>query len=446
MNAAQNTIATLEQAELLLRRSQVVNNEQVEGKALLNICGLSSGNGQYNQTIERQIERHQLIEGVDFNSHIDVSNSSKGRKPVVYFFTVNAANHILLAAMTPEGKQARQEAIDLKTLAPDLLQAAPANAAIDNAKVAIEVLKMAKAYGFEGNQALLSADKATRNMVQFSPLEAMEQTALISPVKAITFTPTQLGESQEPPLSPREINKLLEAAGMQTRVSKTWEPTEKGADFCEVVDTGKVHSSTNAPVKQIKWYASVVDYLHFPESDPVEQETPALKEHANPGAFLVETEATPTESEPTKEQVLNTPIPDGLTMGEMLPEILTTRDKDLLAPEPVAPGLLSGIKGRYGLAGYYSISELACHVAIPRLEMEKLLMKKRLLVTNKNSRNHTRYRLHENADGIGRYFSPGLRRFVHPKHSGGIACQPVFCLGRLLERHPRLFSRIAKKK
>ncbi len=47
MNAAQNTIATLEQAELLLRRSQVVNNEQVEGKALLNICGLSSGNGQY---------------------------------------------------------------------------------------------------------------------------------------------------------------------------------------------------------------------------------------------------------------------------------------------------------------------------------------------------------------------------------------------------------------
>ncbi|WP_263082107.1 hypothetical protein [Endozoicomonas sp. Mp262] len=446
MNTAQNTIATLEQAELLLRRSQVVNNEQVEGKALLDICGYSYTDKNWGDKLNRQIQRHNFKEGVDFavsQSPINGRAGNRGKK-TFYHFSVNAANHILLASMTPEGKQARQEAIDLKTQAPDLLQVAPANTAIDNAKVAIHALKMAKAYGFEGSQALLSADKATRNMVQFSPLEAMEQTALVSPVKALTFTPTQLGESQEPPLSARAFNKLLEAAGVQTRVGKIWEPTEKGKEFCEVLDTGKDHKHTSTPIKQVKWYARVVDYLYFPESDPVtEQEPPPAKEHAEASAFLVEPEVEP---EPTTEQMLNTPIPDGLTMAEMLPEIRHKNNKGQLTPEPVCPGRLSGLKGWYGLTGYYSIIELANHAGCSRLALEKRLVKKRLLITNKTKSCHTRSRLGPNADGIGRYFSPRLRRFIHVDASASIHCQPVYCLERLLERHPRLFSRITKKK
>ncbi len=141
------------------------------------------------------------------------------------------------------------------------IQATHANTAIDNAKVAIQVLKMAQAYGFEGNQALLSADKATRNMVQFSPLEAMEQTALVSEVKALAFTPTQIGQMYEPTLSAREINKRLEKIGLQIGVGKEWVPTEEGKAYCEVLDTGKRHKTTGAPVKQVKWYTSVIEEL-----------------------------------------------------------------------------------------------------------------------------------------------------------------------------------------
>ncbi len=254
MNTAENTIATLEQAELLLRRSQVVNNEQVEGKALLNICGLGYGNGQYNQTIERQIERHQLIEGVDFNSHIDVSNSSKGRKPVVYFFTVNAANHILLAAMTPEGKQARQEAIDLKTQAPVLDGYIPINPVFQ------DCLAIAKTIGLSGNQAILSASLGTERRTGLNPVKLINA-ELPSSVKALTFIPTQIGQMYEPILSEREINKRLEKIGLQIRVGKEWVPTEVGKAYCEVLDTGKVHKTSGAPVKQVKWYLSVIDKL-----------------------------------------------------------------------------------------------------------------------------------------------------------------------------------------
>ena len=399
MNTAENTIATLEQAELLLRRSQVVNNEQVEGKALLDICGYSYTDKNWGDKLNRQIQSHNFKKGVDFIISQSPVNGGAGNRGVktFYHFTINAANHILLAAMTPEGKQARQEAIDLKTQAPDLLQAAPANTAIDNAKVAIEVLKMAKAYGFEGNQALLSADKATRNMVQFSPLEAMEQTALISPVKAITFTPTQLGESQEPPLSPREFNKLLEAAGMQTRVSKTWEPTEKGADFCEVVDTGKVHSSTNAPVKQIKWYASVVDYLHFPESDPVEQEK------------------LPVTDPVDKPTLAKNKVPHKRTNQSGIKPHRKKQRRE---------------KGIYNLDGHLSIRELAQKLKIRNCQVQAVLEKKGLIKKVKpyKSSLSTRLVLTNKGWKFGRMYDPSKNEF-HAQDSKRLFtsnAQPVF--------------------
>jgi phage anti-repressor protein len=113
-----NQIATLNQAESKLRELGAVNVsptgiESVDGITLLDSCGyeyLVSHNGyqknQAKKVVDRQIAKHNFIEGVDYISR-------KVGRSTEYRFSLNAANHILLAAMTTQGKTARQQAIDL---------------------------------------------------------------------------------------------------------------------------------------------------------------------------------------------------------------------------------------------------------------------------------------------------------------------------------------------
>ena len=56
------------------------------------------------------------------------------------------------------------------------------------------------------------------------------------------------------------MNVLLESLGYQVKTGDQWLPTEKAKSFSEVMDTGKKHSD-GTPVKQLKWYQSIVDCL-----------------------------------------------------------------------------------------------------------------------------------------------------------------------------------------
>lgn len=110
-----NQITTLEQAGKHLMEQGVVNfsNMTVEGKQLLEVCGYRT-DSDVKKTIERQISKHGFVEGTDFTKGIDAFSGSR-KKPMIYNFSMNAANHVLLAAMTDKGREARQEAINLKT-------------------------------------------------------------------------------------------------------------------------------------------------------------------------------------------------------------------------------------------------------------------------------------------------------------------------------------------
>ena len=105
-------IKTLDQAANHLISSGVVdfNTMTVEGKQLLEVCGYEFGKDQ-KKFLDRIVARHEFEINKDFTIDIVVDGNIKRN---VYHFTMNAANHILLAAMTDKGKEARQEAIDLK--------------------------------------------------------------------------------------------------------------------------------------------------------------------------------------------------------------------------------------------------------------------------------------------------------------------------------------------
>lgn len=121
-------------------------------------------------------------------------------------------------------------------------------------------MSIAKLAGLKGNQAVLSADRATRKLVGQSPLELLEITHLHAPVQEVSLTPTQIGELLTPAIGARKVNQKLAEIGLQERAGEMWVATEKGIPYCEVLDTGKKHSD-GTPVKQLKWYQSVVGQL-----------------------------------------------------------------------------------------------------------------------------------------------------------------------------------------
>lgn len=130
-------------------------------------------------------------------------------------------------------------------------------------KVAITfeaLLKIATLAGFEGNQAVLSADKGTQKLIGVSPLKLIDSTHLVAAKQELTLNPTQLGQLMVEPKSARKVNSLLQEKGLQEKVADQWVATEKGRVFSELLDTGKKHSD-GTPIKQLKWFQSVLNLL-----------------------------------------------------------------------------------------------------------------------------------------------------------------------------------------
>ena len=109
--------ATAEQACKLLLDSGFVDTESmtIEGSKLLELCGYNYS--RVRDGIRKQIASHNLVEDVDyFRDHevAKVDSPSFGRPAAKYNFTWKAANQILLAALTEQGKAARDNAYDTK--------------------------------------------------------------------------------------------------------------------------------------------------------------------------------------------------------------------------------------------------------------------------------------------------------------------------------------------
>lgn len=112
--------------------------------------------------------------------------------------------------------------------------------------------------GFEGNQAVLSANMATRTLTGVDPLLLMGATHLQAGNQNRHFTPTELGQRYH--MNGREMNIALEAAGLQTKHGKQWMPTVKGRAYAVLLDTTK-RKGEGTPIQQLKWTADVLDAM-----------------------------------------------------------------------------------------------------------------------------------------------------------------------------------------
>jgi hypothetical protein len=126
-------------------------------------------------------------------------------------------------------------------------------------KVNKALIALAKQNGLKGNQAIISADRATEKLEGISPLKLLG-IELVAEVKSQSYTPTEIGAMLEDKLSAQKVNKILEAKGFQVKMGDKWEPTEKGKPFGEMIDTTKRHSD-GSPVKQWKWFSTILNEI-----------------------------------------------------------------------------------------------------------------------------------------------------------------------------------------
>lgn len=130
-------------------------------------------------------------------------------------------------------------------------------------RTATDMVALANLFGFTGNQALLSADRATNTLIGVSPMQLLGTSHLVSEVQERLLTVTELGKLVG--LSAVATNKQLTSSGLQTaqRNAKgdlVYTPTEAGSRYGVFLDTGKKHGD-GTPVQQIKWYSSTAKQL-----------------------------------------------------------------------------------------------------------------------------------------------------------------------------------------
>jgi len=127
-------------------------------------------------------------------------------------------------------------------------------------------VRMAKAAGLKGNQAILSANRLTKEMTGADPLLLLGATHIESESHSIHLTPTEIGQKLE--MSAQKINQKLEVLGFQdsTRDHKKrlkWIATKDGQKYAVLKDTGKKHGD-GTPVQQLQWKDDIIDLLITP--------------------------------------------------------------------------------------------------------------------------------------------------------------------------------------
>ena len=233
-----------------IRRNVIGKNEVNAVSARELYLGLGFTTNNWVRWSTENIEQNEFfLQDVDFVQLLIKSSATIPNPPKDYAISIDFAKHISMMAKTSKGHDYRNYFLKLENK-----PQRPPQLPVQEFK---GLLAVAKLFGLKGNQALLSANKATlkNTGVDFQALLGIE---LEAPVQSRLITPTDMGLGVK-------VNQLLKEKGYQIdrRDSKgkiVWSPTEKGLQFATLLDTGKKHGD-GTPVQQIKWCESIIKEL-----------------------------------------------------------------------------------------------------------------------------------------------------------------------------------------
>lgn len=115
----------------------------------------------------------------------------------------------------------------------------------------------AELFGLVGNQALLSANRATKEVTGVD-FQSLLDVSLVNNTQEDQLTPSELGKLLNK--SPQEINKRLEKIGYQTKENNKWVAIGEGKKYAVLLDTNKKNSQ-GVMITQLKWKRSVLELI-----------------------------------------------------------------------------------------------------------------------------------------------------------------------------------------
>jgi len=234
----------------------VIGNSEVNAVSARELyLGLGFDKSNWAKWSALNIEQNEFFsQGVDFIKLVTNTSANIPNPPKDYAISIDFAKHISMMAKTTRGHEYRNYFLELEKQPVSLVTVATE---LEGA------IKIANLFGFSGNQALLSANKATKNKTGIDCVEYFGF-ELIAPVKQLALTPSEIGV-RIGGISGQKVNQLLKDAGYQVdyRAPKNvlyWPPTDKASNLFELFDTPKKHSD-GTPIKQIKWFESVIELI-----------------------------------------------------------------------------------------------------------------------------------------------------------------------------------------
>lgn len=204
------------------------------------------------------IEQNEFFaQGIDFIQLPTIGSASTPNPPKDYAISIEFAKHISMMAKTAKGHEYRGYFLELEK------QPIRQPSLIAVANELEGAIKIANLFGFTGNQALLSANKATEvtTGVNCQLLLGIE---FVADKKEHAITPSDIGVRLGG-ISGMKVNQLLKDGGFQidSRTAKNaiyWTPTDKGKPYSQLTDTTKKHTD-GSTIKQVKWFESVIDLI-----------------------------------------------------------------------------------------------------------------------------------------------------------------------------------------
>jgi len=241
-----------------IRKNVIGSNEVSAVSARELYLGLGLDKSNWAKWATLNIEQNEFfLQGVDFVQLVLSTSANTPNPPKDYAISIEFAKHISMMAKTAKGHEYRGYFLELEK------QPAQQPSLVTVATELEGAIKIANLFGFTGNQALLSANKATKNKTGIDCVEYFGF-ELIAPVKQLALTPSEIGV-RIGGISGQKVNQLLKDAGYQVdyRTPKNvlyWSPTEKASSLFELFDTPKKHND-GTPIKQIKWFESVIELI-----------------------------------------------------------------------------------------------------------------------------------------------------------------------------------------
>lgn len=153
----------------------------------------------------------------------------------------------------------------------ELEKAKAEHKSLDSITMALKMLplafKAAKILGLDKNETILSANKFVMSETGINMLEKLGRESIESETQQIWHNVTEIGKQIG--LSAQSTNKLLETAGLQSKIADTWvatnEAIEKG--YARVFDSGKKHNN-GVSIQQVKWADSVIKEIQPQIQEP----------------------------------------------------------------------------------------------------------------------------------------------------------------------------------